>query len=240
MYLSFEGTDESAIGWKEDFELSYKDIIESHKSAIKYLNKFTFKNSKLILGGHSKGGNLALVAAMHTNFLVRNKIINIYSYDGPGLLRRNLHSKRYMRINSKYIHIIPNNSVVGIMLYTINDIVIKTKHLGIISHYALNWEVDLENIISDKMRQSTIDLQVRMNYWIDKYDDEQKKVFVEELFDIFEKNNIKSFIDVAERPSLLIKLLKEKSKMDNDMYKDFEDMIKEFVLQNVKETITIR
>ena len=56
---------------------------------------FTFKDCKLILGGHSKGGNLALVAAMYSNFLVRNKIIEIYSYDGQGLLEEQLNSSRY-------------------------------------------------------------------------------------------------------------------------------------------------
>ena len=238
LYISFEGTDESTIGWKEDFELSYKNIIESHKMAIRYLNRFTFKDCKLIVGGHSKGGNLALVSAMYTNFIVRNKIINIYSYDGPGLLRGSLHSKRYMKIKDKYIHIIPNNSVVGIMLYSTNNVVIKTKHIGILSHFILNWEVDLENLVSDKMRQSTIDLQIRMNSWIEKYNDEQKKIFVEELFDIFEKNNIKSLIVILEKPSILIKLLKEKSKMNNEMFKDFEDMVKNFIFANIKETIT--
>ena len=206
--------------------------------AIRYLNRFTFKDCKLIVGGHSKGGNLALVSAMYTNFIVRNKIINIYSYDGPGLLRGSLHSKRYMKIKDKYIHIIPNNSVVGIMLYSTNNVVIKTKHIGILSHFILNWEVDLENLVSDKMRQSTIDLQIRMNSWIEKYNDEQKKIFVEELFDIFEKNNIKSLIVILEKPSILIKLLKEKSKMNNEMFKDFEDMVKNFIFANVKETIT--
>lgn len=240
LYISFEGTDESTIGWKEDFELSYKNIIESHKSAIKYLNKFTFKNCNLILGGHSKGGNLALVSAMYTNFIVRSKIINIYSYDGPGLLKNFLHSNRYMKIKDKYIHIIPNNSVVGIMLYSIDSKVIKTKHIGILSHFLLNWEVDSENLVSDKLRQSAIDLQIRMNRWIEKYSDEQKKIFVDELFDIFDKSNIKSFIDILEKPSLLIKVLKEKSKMNNEMFKDFEDMVKSFMFTNVKETITKR
>lgn len=56
MYISFNGTDDSIIGWKEDFNLSFMDNIPSHKEGTNYLEKQAQKNNKSIrLGGHSKG-----------------------------------------------------------------------------------------------------------------------------------------------------------------------------------------
>lgn len=238
LYVSFGGTDDKTIGWKEDFELAYKKNIKSHNSAVRYLNKnFTFRNCKIIIVGHSKGGNVGLVSSMYANFFVRRKILQIYSYDGPGLLKKELESKRYMRVNSKYIHIIPNNAVVGIMLYSLNNEIIKTKHIGILSHFALNWEVDDNNLISDYLKKSAIELQESMNVWLEKYNDEQKELFVNEMFSMFNNNNINSLVEIAEKPSMLFKLFKEKSKIKNEMFKDFEKMIKRFIFKNLKEMI---
>ena len=75
VYVVFEGTNKLLSGWIEDFMLCCKFPTISHKKAINYLNKhYTFNNKELIVGGHSKGGNLALVAGMYANFIVRNKI----------------------------------------------------------------------------------------------------------------------------------------------------------------------
>ena len=242
IYVSFEGTDDLVIGWKEDFEMCYKFPIKSQRSAINYMNAhFTFKDCKLILGGHSKGGNLALVAAMYSNFLVKNKIIEIYSYDGPGLLEEQLNSSRYKKIEDRFIHVIPNNSVVGLMLHSTKNRVIKTNHVGVLSHFALNWQVDENDLIDDELKKSSIDLKNRMDAWLDKYSKEEKKKFVTEMFDIFKKHNINSLIQIARNPKLFLKLLSDSSKVDtttNTMFKEFIDMVKTFFFKNVKEKIT--
>ena len=46
VYISYEGTDQSFSGWKENFILSYNSLTESHKYAIKYLNKYFTWNTK--------------------------------------------------------------------------------------------------------------------------------------------------------------------------------------------------
>lgn len=160
VYVSFEGTDEAMIGWEEDFCMCYKFPIKSQKSAIKYLNKhFLFRNVDIIIGGHSKGGNLALVGSMYSNFLVRHKIKEIYSYDGPGLLKKQLNSHKYRSIEKKYKHIVPSNSIIGMMLYSKGHVVLKTNYVGILSHYALNWQVDENDIVYDTLNKSSKELE---------------------------------------------------------------------------------
>ena len=241
-YVSFEGTDDFVIGWKEDFEMCYKFPVKSERSAINYINRhFTFKDTKLILGGHSKGGNLALTSAMYANFIVRNKILEIYSYDGPGLLLEQLNSSRYKKIEDRYIHIIPNNSVVGLILYSTKDRVIKTNYVGVLSHFALNWQVDDNDLIDDKLKKSSIDLKDKMDKWLEKYNKDEKKIFVDEMFNIFDKYNIKSLMQILDRPTMLIKLLNDASKVDyktSNMFKEIVNMVRSFFFKNVKEKIT--
>ena len=114
-YVAFEGTDSLISAWEEDCKMAYTFPVEAHKKAKKYLRKFTFKNVKLIVGGHSKGGNLALVGSMYTNFLVKSKIKRVYSNDGQGLRDEQLNSWRYKKLENKYIHIIPDSSIVGLL-----------------------------------------------------------------------------------------------------------------------------
>ena len=123
IYVSFEGTDHLIGGWKEDFMMSYMFPVPSQKLAINYINRrFLFTKKKIIIGGHSKGGNLALVAGMYANRLVKNKIISVYSNDGLGLLKEEFNSKKYKNIEEKLISIVPNYSVIGLMLNNRTDV----------------------------------------------------------------------------------------------------------------------
>lgn len=241
VYISFEGTDEMISGWKEDFKLSYQFLVASHKSAIKYLNKFfTFKNYDIIVGGHSKGGNLSLIGGIYSNFLVRHKIKEIYSYDGPGLLKEQLNSYKYKRVSKKYKHIVPNNSLIGMMLYSKEHFVIKTNYVGLLSHYALNWQVDESNFIKDELLNCSVNLSNNLSKWIEKYNYKQKMQFVDEMFDVFKKNNVYTLLDFLKRPTAIIKILSDTnhvSKQTSIMFKEFEAYIRKFMLQSVKEKI---
>lgn len=144
-YVSFEGTNDLISGWMEDFELAYKFPIASQKSAIKYLNTkiSPFSLKKYIIGGHSKGGNLALVASMYVNPLIRNKIIKVYSNDGPGLLKETIESKNYQRIKNKYSLIIPDQSIVGLLLRHENNYkVVKSSNKAFMAHELISWQIE--------------------------------------------------------------------------------------------------
>ena len=241
VYVSFEGTTEEMIGWEEDFRMCYEFPIKSQKDAIKYLNKhFTFKNVNIIIGGHSKGGNQALVASMYCNFLVRRKIKEIYSYDGPGVLKKYLETRKYKRIDKRYKHIVPNNSMVGMMLYTKDDCAVKTKGVGFVSHYALYWQVTEDDLVYDNLNESSLILHKSICECILKYNNEQKKEFVREMFDVFKKNNIYTLLDFTKRPTAIIKILIDSNKVSKQtsvMFKEFVVMVRKFLFKTVKEKV---
>lgn len=227
VYVAYEGTDQLISGWKEDFMMAYKFPVLSQRRAIDYLNRhFLFNNKDIILGGHSKGGNLAMVAAMYSNFWVKDRIISIYNNDGPGLRKKEIESKYYKSIASKIVHIIPNYSIIGLLLrHDSNYTVIRSFKKSIYAHDLLTWVVrgnQLERVSLSSFSQIMDEGMIK---WLDKYDDETRKKFVDGLFLIFESANVTSIVDVLENKKLILKLIMETKEID----KDTKKMMKDFV-----------
>lgn len=218
VFVSFEGTDHLIGGWKEDFMLSYMFPVMSQRRAINYINKnFLFSSKKIIIGGHSKGGNLALAAGMYANLLVRNRIIRVYSNDGPGLLLEQIESKHYQRIVPKLVHIVPNYSIVGIIMrHGENMEVVRSFRKSVYAHDPVTWVVkDLE---FERVELSSFSKKFdeRLLEWLMKYDREQRKKFVEGLFDIFERAKINSLIDIMNNKKLILNFIAESKDLDNE------------------------
>ena len=218
VYVSFEGTDHLIGGWKEDFMLSYMFPVMSQKRAINYVNRnFLMSGKKIILGGHSKGGNLALVAGMYANIFVRKKIVKIYNNDGPGLLLDQIESKNYLRILSKLVHMIPNYSIVGIMMRHGDDMeVVRSFRKSAYSHDPTTWVVN--DLAFERSKLSTFSefFDKRLLEWLMKYDKKQRKSFFEGLFMIFERVKIDSLIDIMDNKKLVLKVLSESKELDNE------------------------
>jgi len=230
VYVSFEGTDHLISGWKEDFMFSYMFPTKSQKKAIDYVNKrFFLQNKQIILGGHSKGGNLAMVAGMYANFLVRDKIIMIYNNDGPGLLRKQFESKYYKRIEEKLVLIVPNYSLVGVLLHhPKNYISVRASRKGFWAHDLSNWVVEDDHFMRAEMDLFSKTLEKEVLKWLKCYDLEQRKKFVFAMFDIFERANVKSLIDIMENKKLILQLIVEYKGVDDEnrnILKDFLKMI---------------
>lgn len=209
-YISFEGTNELISGWKEDFILSYEFPTKSHQAAIDYLNKhFTFTTRKLIVGGHSKGGNLALVASMKANMFVRAKVKKVYSFDGPGVLENEYNSKEYKKVLKKYVHYIPDYSIVGLLLKNSNNVVVKTSTKGILAHDILYWQVEEDHFVNAQLAKVSKELDKRVDKWFEKYNDEDKQDFIDNLDIVMTKAGITSLLELKESSKNVINLLKE-------------------------------
>ena len=142
VYISFRGTDDTIIGWKEDFNLS-NGIVPSHKRALEYLEiKGRYIQSMLRIGGHSKGGNLAMYAAMQCGEEVQDKILSVYDNDGPGFPEGFFHGKDIEKILKKVTRIIPEASVIGMLLtHQKEPVIVDSTQKGIMQHDAFSWEI---------------------------------------------------------------------------------------------------
>lgn len=229
IYVAFEGTDDNISGWKEDFEMSYMFPVPAQKKSIKYLSRYTFGNKNIYVGGHSKGGNLAVVASMYANIFIKSRIKKIYSNDGPGLREEEFSSYRYHRISKKLMHLIPHNSIIGLLFFHDNDVVIKSKAPILFSHAPLSWKVEIDKFEKSSLNKFSINFDKGHTDWMNLYSKEEKEKFVSEVFDILEKHNIKTLTQIKSDLSYIFKILKSSRKMSKEtklMLNDLIDVMK--------------
>lgn len=226
VFVSFEGTDDTVGGWKEDFMFCYTFPTMGQKKAIDYVNKrFMFRNKKIILGGHSKGGHLAIIAGMYANFLVRDKIINIYNNDGPGVLKEQIDSGYYKNIEKKLIHIVPNHSVFGLLLYhKDNYIVVRSAKKGLWAHDMFTWVVQDKQFMRAELDSFSSSLEKTILEWLEKCDINKKEKFVTSLFDIFKRVGVDNISDILENKKLVFDLITEAKDLDSDDRKILKDL----------------
>ena len=220
-YVAFEGTDSLISGWEEDCKMAYHFPVEAQVLAKNYLDKyFTMKKCSLIVGGHSKGGNLALTSSMYANYFVKKKIKTIYSNDGQGLRKAQIESKFYEKIEPKFIHIIPNYSIVGLLLrHKDNYIVVKSNKRGLLAHDLATWQVSFDHFDKENLSRTSKVFDEGFSKWLDKYDDEKRKMFVKEVFDVLRKNNIKDLMEINLKKELILNIIKQ-SKEINPVVKE--------------------
>ena len=215
VFVGFLGTDDYLVGWKEDFDMFHKFPVPAHKDAIKYLNKtIGIFDKKVIVGGHSKGGNLALVSSMFANFFVRLKIKKVINLDGPGLRYREINSKRYQRTQDKYVHIVPNYSVFGLLLRHSDDyLVIKSNSVAFESHSPFSWIVDDDKLRFSELSDFSRKLDESLNIWLNEHDDATRKYIIDCVFDAIKKSGVIKISDFFSIKKF-ISLIKEVKGLD--------------------------
>ena len=202
VYFSFRGTDDTLTGWKEDFYLACMPQIPAQKEAVDYTTAVVrqFPRRKLRLGGHSKGGNLAVYAAVFCPTAVQKKILSVWSNDGPGFHSSLLEEPRYQRIADRITTIVPKSSVVGMLLAHDEEyVVVDSDQQGLMQHDGFSWQVlgthfvHLRNVD----RQGYIHDQV-MREWVQNMSQEQRERFTEGLFSVLEASGAKTLSDLKE------------------------------------------
>ncbi|MBO4290719.1 MAG: DUF2974 domain-containing protein [Lachnospiraceae bacterium] len=198
VFVAFRGTDETIVGWKEDFNMAFLSPVPSQVCSEKYLNTVTERfTSPFFLGGHSKGGNLAIYSAMRSNEEVQKRIVKIYSMDGPGFRAGILQKNGYEKIADRVVKILPRSSVVGMLFeQEVPYRVVESTKLGIFQHNPYSWIVR-ENYLeeADEIYRGRKLLDRAVNEWILSLDKEQLQRFVDTLFQILAASEADNLID---------------------------------------------
>ena len=236
VYVAFEGTDKLVSGWLEDAKMSYEYPVTAHKYAINYLNKyFRFSTKKIIVGGHSKGGNLALVSALGCKKSIYKRIINIYSNDGQGLRKEEMNSKRYANLDKKYIHICPYNSVVGLLLgHDLYYISVDSDKKPGFSHSAISWQVEFDHFKTREVSTFSRIFDEGMSTWLEKYDASSKRAFVESIGNILYENNVITLVDFKKNKKLILNVLKSAKNMNPIVRSMTFDLLKIIAKLNIE------
>ncbi|WP_449458861.1 DUF2974 domain-containing protein [Streptococcus suis] len=200
---AFRGTDDTIIGWKEDFHMTYMDEIPAQRSASGYLEKLmASQNGNFYIAGHSKGGNLALYAACQQALELQERIRAIYSFDAPGLHKNHLDAPGYRNIQDRIHPIIPQNSIVGMMLETPkNAQIVQSNTLGILQHISFSWEVDGSDFKpAPALTSDSLQTDQALKTWTASLTDDELRDFFDLFFGIFIKAGIERFSDITVNP----------------------------------------
>ena len=200
--LTFRGTDDSIIGWKEDFHMTYMDQVPAQKTAVNYLRKaMDALPGQFILTGHSKGGNLASYAASQIEPEYQERIQSIYSYDAPGLNHSVITSQGYQTISDKIKRYIPQGSIVGMMLETPKQaqIVKSTAIGGLAQHDTFTWQIsDQTFVLLDNLNPDSLQVDKTLKNWVNSVSDEELKDFFDLFFGLILDAGICSINDLTK------------------------------------------
>lgn len=193
--ISFMGTDYSLSGWFENFRLSYEYPTKTQILAKEYLklNLRFFENKNIHVVGHSKGGNLAMSSVMEQSERDFRRIKRVLNFDGPGFKTEEFRSEKYKKLKEKLVNILPDVSLVGVLLNNENYTVVKTESSAVNKHNPVCWNVfgsffvpSHLSVVSAKLREnSTIELE--------KISIEQRKQAFLAIFQSFEEEHKQDF-----------------------------------------------
>ncbi|MBR3228109.1 MAG: DUF2974 domain-containing protein, partial [Erysipelotrichaceae bacterium] len=238
-FIAFRGTDDTLLGWHEDFCLSYTTV-DAQRSALEYLRKHIRGHRKYRIGGHSKGGNLAIYAALNCPEKHR-RILQVYSLDGPGLnpsfIGRD-YQKNLASIKDRYIKIVPEFDVVG-TIYGSGEKrkVIKSDAFTIMQHSAMSWQVEGDHFISGTPARETELIENGFKTFLRAATPEQCKELTDQLFNAFEKAGVKNVSDFARGGiPLIANTVSEFSRM-NDKSKKIADLLLSSFVDEYKQGI---
>lgn len=198
VYVAFRGTDETIVGWKEDLNLAFSEPVPGQLMSVEYLNRAakTFAG-EFCVGGHSKGGNLAVYAAMNCKKEVRERIVTIYDHDGPGFRPEVKAQGAYEEIEGRIRKTVPRSSLVGMLLYSEGEYeVVESRTIGLAQHNPYTWLVkeDAFLIVKD-IRIGRKFMDESLNQWIISLSQEEMHTFVDTFYQVLLASETDNLID---------------------------------------------
>ena len=246
-FVSFRGTDNTIVGWREDFNMAFESPVPAQTAAVGYLQRIAEETGgPLLIGGHSKGGNLAVYAAAHAAPAIQQRIRAVYSFDGPGLDDATMVSDGYAAIARRIRSFIPQSSVVGLLLaYHPEYTVVKSDALGLLQHDTFTWQVlGTRFVEAPEVDVSSQLVNQTVHTWLSRVTPDQRRRFVDTLFDLLEATGATTMkqlmTDVPGRAAAVLKALQ---KVDFDTARMIVTLLGEFMsigAQNILGLIRAR
>lgn len=235
-FVAFRGTDSTLVGWKEDFNMTFLSPVPAQEEAAAYLNEVGWSTpGPMFVGGHSKGGNLAVYAAAMCDRDIRARIKRVFSHDGPGFHREFCASERYRGIEPIMEKIVPKSSMIGAVLSEAPDFtptVVESSGISLFQHNPFLWEVDVESasfVEADGFTASSRFFDSTLDAWMDKYSLAERGRFVDALFDVIGVTGAKRFADIMADAKTNVPLMLETiDGLDPDLQQFVKDVVISF------------
>ncbi len=231
--IAYRGTDDTVIGWKENFNMSFMPVVPAQIHAAEYLNDAAdHLSGKLYVTGHSKGGNLSVYAGVNCRPDVRERLLSVWSSDGPGFGKGTLTDPRYLDARHLIHTLVPKSSVIGMLLeHDENYTVVSSRQTGLLQHDGMTWNVSggsfvhLQTISEESKRTDRT-----LNRWINEMSPEQREQFSEAIYRLFSAGNtltLTEWVNLKKHPPT--------RNLDPQVRKTISKMLTTLLSENAKE-----
>lgn len=229
-FLAFRGTDYSLVGWKEDFNMSFQQTVPAQRLALQYTREVAAEYlAPLRLGGHSKGGNLAVFAAARSAPMVQERILEVYNQDGPGFTEYMMGDPGYLAMVPRIKTYIPQSSVIGMLLeheepYT----VIRSKSVGLLQHDPYSWEVLGPAFIPvQEISDNSQFLDATIKTWFASMTNQERNQLVDVMFSLLGTGGVDNALEIFHPKNALnyLKTLSTDVNMRRILSNEFQDLI---------------
>ena len=229
-YIAYRGTDSTFIGWKEDFNMAFISPVPAQEEGVAYLSAVADRISyKLKVGGHSKGGNIAVYSSIKCRRSVQNRITHVFSHDGPGFRDEVFLCHGYLIIKDRIHKTLPQSSIIGMLLqHQEHYSVVKSNRIWFMQHEPFSWLIDGSDFqYVQSVKKSALYMNVTLNQWVNSFDDQKRELFVNTLFQIIQATSATTFYDLTgDWPRKAVAML--------GAIKGIDDETKAFIFQTIK------
>lgn len=237
LFVAYRGTDDTLIGWKEDFNMSFMSHVPAQERAAAYLNYVAgVHTGKIRTGGHSKGGNLAIWAAVHANGAVRPRILRAYSNDGPGFTREMLKSQAYLSMKDRCMTYVPQSSLVGMFMeHDENYEIIYSAKSGLMQHDPFSWAVNRNRYVYLDNRSAFGEHSgASLRLWLDSMTAEDKQNLIEDLFEVLESTGAKTLTELSQAKGVMKSAMKTLAEYEKPRRKRLTRLLTRFLAAQVE------
>ena len=227
-FVAFRGTDSSMVGWKEDFNMSFSVEVPAQGAALDYAVRVaTELDRPMILGGHSKGGNLAAYAGIFAPDEVQERIACVYNFDGPGFNETLLNTPEFRKMDMRIHTFVPQTSVVGILMWHAEPfMVVESDGVGVLQHNPYSWQVMGGHFImlAERTRESHL-AEKTLKSWLADLSAEERKRFIDGVYSVLSVSDGRNVADLFE-PKNVRAILRAVSSMDEETKSAIFDVFK--------------
>ncbi len=221
IYIAYRGTDDTIVGWKEDLNMGYLEVIPSQTRALEYLGRMTqqYPDAKLRIGGHSKGGNLSVYAAVKAPAAVQERIVQVYNNDGPGFAKPLTGTPEHARVADRILTVVPQSSVVGQLLeHERTAEVVRSDAEGVMQHDGFSWQVERDHFVHlDGFSREGKVIDETLESWEESLSPEQRKAFAGALYTVLTASGARTLSDLnGDKLKSAVTMLKTYSSLDRE------------------------
>lgn len=229
-FLAFRGTDYSLVGWKEDFNMSFQQTVPAQRLAQQYVREVAAEYAlPLRLGGHSKGGNLAVFAAARSAPLLQQRILQVYNNDGPGFTKYLMGDPGYLAMVPRIKTYVPQSSVIGMLLeHEESYTVVKSRTVSLLQHDPYSWEIMGRHFITvEEISEDSRFLDATIKAWFAEMTNQERGRLVDVLFNLLGTGGVERTVDIFHPRNTLnyLKVLGSDENMRKVLSQEFQGLL---------------